>query len=484
MRYICKKHWLFFLILVMGFLIRIYGINLPIYETSGTRQEMTASVARNYFVTDTDFLMPLIDFPGKTHPLYLEMPLYPYMVSLLYRVSGGVNESLARLLNILFAMGLMVVVYLFAMSIFTNRKKASWAMAVVAFSPIMITYTRTVQPDPLMFLLSTMTIFFAYRWYRKDLMRDFIIMTVFFSIAMLAKPQSLFAFFPIAYVFWHKYRWKAIYSWQFIVFCCIGGGPFLVWLYFIKKMHILYPNSSWGETASLSQILYQEKLLTLKFWNNFLEYIGGKGLTPIGLFFLIKSVFHRRKMDPFFYVWLGGIFIYLFMFAANTESHKYYYVPLFICAAMFIGHILGEANIGFRRPLHRLWIYFFCFVAFLGILGLKSTYRLADFYQYVIPSSQALRDISHKDDLVIAVRRIYYTERSGWEVPFSHERTDQEIFEEINEKRRKGAKYLLISYRPYIDERPLLKSRLDLSYSLIKDESTFLIYQLEERVKG
>lgn len=52
------------------------NIGMPIYESAGIRQEMTASVARNYFEHDYHFLKPTIDFPGPPYQLYLEVPLY------------------------------------------------------------------------------------------------------------------------------------------------------------------------------------------------------------------------------------------------------------------------------------------------------------------------------------------------------------------------------------------------------------------------
>jgi len=134
------------LILAFGFVLRLYHVNAPIIGIHAWRQSDTAAMARNYYENGFRFLYPQIDWGGST-PGYAEteFPMYPYMVSLVYKLFGF-SDSYGRLLSAIF--GVMAIYFMYRLvRLVATNKVALWSAFFFAVLPLNVFYSRTFQPS-------------------------------------------------------------------------------------------------------------------------------------------------------------------------------------------------------------------------------------------------------------------------------------------------------------------------------------------------
>src|SRR5215469_12512527 len=92
-------------ILLLGAMLRLYGIHNPIIDHPGWRQGDEASIARNFALLDNNILHPQTDYDGPP-PNYveLELQIVPYLAAGLYKIFG-IHEIFGRLITLAFSLG-------------------------------------------------------------------------------------------------------------------------------------------------------------------------------------------------------------------------------------------------------------------------------------------------------------------------------------------------------------------------------------------
>jgi len=92
---------IFYSIIVISVLLRIYGIDLPLIESHQLRQAQTADVTRNLYYDKMDIFHTRMNvFGDGAKPAVLEFPLMQAITALTYYVSG-VHEIIGRIVSIL-----------------------------------------------------------------------------------------------------------------------------------------------------------------------------------------------------------------------------------------------------------------------------------------------------------------------------------------------------------------------------------------------
>ncbi|RMF96428.1 MAG: hypothetical protein D6734_03705, partial [Candidatus Schekmanbacteria bacterium] len=91
----------FLLIIFCGIGARLYHIRAPLADHQEWRQCDTAAMAKNFSENNTSILYPQIDWGGNSSGyVESEFPLFPYIVSIIYRFTGT-NSKYGRMLSIL-----------------------------------------------------------------------------------------------------------------------------------------------------------------------------------------------------------------------------------------------------------------------------------------------------------------------------------------------------------------------------------------------
>src|SRR5258708_10987176 len=247
-------HPVFYLIiiLVLAFGVRLYKINNPIADWHSWRQADTAAVARNFYQEGYNPLYPKGDdlsVISDNHELnlqryrFVEFPIYNYLVYFNYVLNNGVEERLARLVSIIFSLGLTIFIYLITKRYFGNLT-ALIASLIFAILPYNIYYSRVILPEPSLIFCSLGMVYFVDRWIYENRLWLYFLSLFFIACAFLTKPTAIFYTLPLIYSYFIKERTilPPLRYWLLVIPAAL---PFLGWRIWINQHPEGIPAASW-----------------------------------------------------------------------------------------------------------------------------------------------------------------------------------------------------------------------------------------------
>ncbi|RKX29679.1 MAG: hypothetical protein DRP47_01165 [Candidatus Zixiibacteriota bacterium] len=188
------KAWLIPLaLLVSAFIIRLIYLN-----------QMQDLPTFDHPIMDEQYHVELADqINNKTLPKepYYRAPLYPYLLAILMRITGGSLYGV-RFLQILLASFLPLLVFGLGLRLF-NRKVAFWAAAIAVFYPTFLYYDITLLITSSMVLLTVLFIRQLYVCRDNPLrLTSFALAGLLLGLAGLARPNILLAGPALIIWFW------------------------------------------------------------------------------------------------------------------------------------------------------------------------------------------------------------------------------------------------------------------------------------------
>ena len=256
------------LILLLGFVFRLYRFDSPIADWHSWRQADTSAVSRNFVEhalpagwQGYDLLHPRFDdlsnIPsGKENPegyRFVEFPIYNVAQAGLYQVFGVLTlEQWGRLVSIFSSVLAALFLYLIV-SRHSNKKLGLWTAFFYSFIPYNIFYGRTILPDTSMVMASLGGIYFFDLYLnviarseatkqsslkkrlprsffaRNDGVLFFVLSILFTSSAFLLKPYALFFTLPMVVLAYKRWGWKLLLQWPLWVFVAVSVAPLVWW---------------------------------------------------------------------------------------------------------------------------------------------------------------------------------------------------------------------------------------------------------------
>jgi len=183
------RTWLLPALVLAAMAARLPGLDGDLADHDTWRQTDTAAIARN-FLDQPEILWPRIDW-GAPGPGYVEseFQVFPFTVSLLYRVFGE-DPLLGRLLAIVLA-GVACLVF----ARLARRLLPPWpalaATAFLAMSPIVFRYSRAFMPEATVLLAYVLAIERFLAFLDDDRWRTLLASAAALSLAVLVKPTSV-----------------------------------------------------------------------------------------------------------------------------------------------------------------------------------------------------------------------------------------------------------------------------------------------------
>ena len=444
------------LLLVIAAVFRFPGVREPLTDTQYWRQTDTASIARNYYEEGMRFYYPSVNWRGDG-PGYVEseFPLYPYLVALLYEAFGGVDESLGRIVSILFGLLTILLLYLFAFRLFKDPKTALIAGLVYAVSPLGIFYTRSFMPESLMMFCSVAGLYYFYCWVHTEGSRRWAGTILFLTMAMLLKLTSALLFLPMTGIMIDRHGFKLFRWWKWGVAFLLVSAFTAAWYYHAHGLY-LKTHLSFGILADtgLNKWISRETFENFDFITTLGFRIFSICLTPAGatLCFLgLGAGIRHSSLSScryFLYTWIFAVFIYFFLIAEGNKLLEYYQLLLIPPAALFIGWFSGTAEEALKSggmpfPLKRLVVILMVFCGFLySVKGYKHdktgyTFRSYSFAEktkplvlskelWIVVDTEGIYDRTWYDKMNHRIHRpslMYYLNAKGWEF-LPHELND------------------------------------------------------------
>lgn len=180
------------LMFAAGLGIRVYHLADPPLDFHPTRQYRSALLTRAFYLQHApNATREQIDVANAGRPTFLEVPINEYIVAGLALVAGNESYVLGRIASITYWLVAAVCLYLLACRLL-SRDAAIIAAAVFLFLPYVVMASRSFQPDPLMVMLTVMTLYAMVRYYERPGFGRLAAMAVLAAAAIFVKPVCVF----------------------------------------------------------------------------------------------------------------------------------------------------------------------------------------------------------------------------------------------------------------------------------------------------
>lgn len=412
------------ILLIAGFVVRLYKINNPVADWHSFRQADTASVTNNFINNGINILKPTYHDlsslqSGKENPngyRMVEIPIYNAITAISYKATHSLTnfspEVTGRLVNIIFSIISAILIYLIAFQVTKEFWPSLLSMSVFLFLPFNIFYSRTILPEPTGVLFLLLALYF----FPKNLY----ISAITFAISLLIKPYVGLLLLPIfTFYTWDKYKKenKIKLFLKLFIFSLISLIPFILWRKWISQYPEGIPASDWLFNGGNMRFhpawfrwLFYERIGKL--------ILGIYGVVPLMLGFAYKKL----KSQRFSIGVILGILIYFSVIAQGNIQHDYYQVLTIPLLSFVVGFGLYYlSNFVFTNKLIGI---IFCLVVFATTI-IFSGYEIKGYYQIndsaIIEAGKKANEILPKNSLVIApyngnTALLYQINHSGWPI--------------------------------------------------------------------
>lgn len=423
MRFIVSPIFWLIIILILGFIVRIYKINEPLADWHSWRQADTASVTRNFIEDGFSPFMPRFDDMSATSDLpipnigrfrFVEFPIYNIVVYPLY-LFFEMDIKYHRLVSIFFSLGSSLFIYLITKR-YLNAFVVIISVFIFTFLPFNIFFSRTTLPEPTFLFFALGMVYFIDSWLSKKDNFTYSLSFLFTTIAFLIKPWAIFFLPPLIYSFFQTEGKDKMFK-KFIILFSLSIIPFVIWRIWILQFPEGIPANLW---------LLNSDGIRFKpvFWWWIISERMGKeilGVTGVILFFIGLLI---KTQNLFFHLWFVSAFLFIIIFATGNVRHDYYqiiFTPILsIFTALGFYYLIKGVNFFIPRIYTIiLALLFFSLIFYFTWNHVKGFYQINNYP--IVKAGNKANDILPKDALVLAPYNgdtafIYQIQRSGWPV--------------------------------------------------------------------
>ncbi len=470
------------LILAVALLFRLYKIDIPLADFHSWRQADTAAVARNFVNNGFNLLKPTYDDmssnqSGMENPQGLrlvEFPLYNATFAALYKYFPFTSLVIyGRLVTVFFSLILIATLY-FLLLKEAGRFAAAIGSFVYAVFPFFVFFSRTILPQTMALSCTFLSLTFLYLFSQeKNKFKNAVLIffaTIFFAVALLVTPYSIFYFLPTAYLFIKKYKWSIYKKIPVYLFYILTIAPLFFWRNYIRQFPEGVPVNFWFMTwVNTSEGIKYIFLRPAFFRWIFHERIDNLILGGYLGVFLVLGVITKSK-KYFFWSILISALAFLFTFEGVNVQHAYYQILILPAVAIFVAlgvDFIYKNNRYFVNPL--LMIFFS--LAIFGFSFFISYYQVRDYYNYskdIVSISSIVKDLTKKDDKIVTdtvgdTTLLFLSDRRG----------APSVYKDFNALQKDGYKYF-VTLKPDVIKDFKAKKQ----YELVFENEKFAIFKL------
>lgn len=435
------EYKILFVILLLGFFVRLYKIDNPIADWHSFRQADTASVSRMYVENGINPLYPKYHDVSTTQSglsnvegyRYVEFPLYNVIHAYLYTTFKYFSlEVWGRLLSIIFS--IISVIFIFLIGRECRGKTVGLISSFLfALIPFNIYFSRVILPEPLAVVLSLSGVWFFIKSINENNNLYLLISSIFLAISLLVKPYMIFYCVVIALLTLQKMGLKKLFIekkyWLSVLIILL---PLLLWRIWISQYPEGIPFWKW---------VFNDDGIRFKpaFW----KWIFGERLSKLilgywGIIPFVFGILKFKKRDIAIWGLLIGMFFYVSVIATANVRHDYYQTLIIPAVTLTTG--LGIKNMWTEKnnklKMRIITIFSVSMIIVASFSEIKEFYKINR--PEIIEAGNAVSEVTNKDALVIApyygdTAFLYQTKRRGWPV----------VDRPLNELIDKGAEYFV-----------------------------------------
>lgn len=396
-----SEYFLLSLLLIVGFVVRLYKIDNPVADWHSWRQADTSAVSRNFISDGIDMLYPRYDdissiqsgLDNPTGIRMVEFPIFNTLHALLFNAMPFFTlEKWGRLTTVLIT--LLTAIFLFLL----GKKHYSPKIGLLTaffflFLPFNIYFSRVILPDPLgvLFMVSGLY-FFGINMFLSGIL---------FGLAFLQKPFFGVYLLPLLPQFLKKENVK-----QNMLFALLAFTPFIIWRFWTGQHPEGIPFYEWAFNGD-----------RIRFHPAYFRWLFGEriGILILGAWGLVPFAFGliRKLKNRFNLLFVLSALSYLIIVATANVRHDYYQILIIPPIAMTLA--LGTSYLWKRSKI--------ILILSLITMFLISWDRIKPFYQVNHPElmvvGKIVDEILPKDAQIVIPYNgdtafLYQTKRKGW----------------------------------------------------------------------
>ncbi len=415
------------IILILGFLVRLYKIDNPVADWHSWRQADTASVSRTYVQQGINLLIPRYhDISSIQTGIFnpegyrmVEFPFYNALNAVLSVNFKSVSlETWARLITISCALITSFFIYLIG-----KRLMGKWGGLLGAFFylfiPFNIYFTRVILPDPMGVMFGMISLWAFLEFTITDKKPLIYISGIFFGLAMLIKPYLGFYIFPIIYLALKKYGIKKFINDKKVmistaIYFILAFVPFFLWRMWEAKFPQGIPFYTWAFNGN--HIRFKPS-----FWYwIFGERLGHLILGSMGLIPFVFGVLNTKVKNFFVHVFLAGALFYVILVADANVMHDYY--QILTIPAISLGLAAGAIYLWTTKTFNRVLTRVILIISIVVMLITGWNQIVGDYninHPEILAAGAEIDKITPKNTLIVApydgdTAFLYATNRWGW----------------------------------------------------------------------
>jgi hypothetical protein len=500
--------WFWVSIFIVGFFVRSTHVFQPI-NTESWREADVATIAKNFYINGTDIFHPQIAYGGNG-PGYVEseFQLYSYLIATSYKIFGFWEQT-GRVISLLISLATMLVFFKFSRYLL-DQKAAIFSSLFFSVSPLLMSISVAIQPEPLMFFFYVCSAFAFIRWMDNDSKKFYWLAIVFTALALLCKITAGNIGILFLILITNRKGWKFLYKPKVLLMSTLMILPSIIWYSYGHRFYALYGNSLGisNEDALIGPDFFTNRKLISGLIRN--ELVNVWTYAGPFIIFLALAFTNVIKKESFRLgiLWFTTASIF-YIIASRTTGEDwawYYHIFSVPSACILLGSAVAElsnkylTNINFVRNINTsaktkkqivvvllaLSVSFFFALSFLYLVKNKSTlYQPSKFYackeklkQNIPENSLILTNGEHGQDefgnpMAYQIAYFFYwLNRKGYSIRF-----ENLSLKNILVFKKKGASYF-VAEKEKLSRVPGLIDELRRNFKTIVECNDCILFKL------
>jgi 4-amino-4-deoxy-L-arabinose transferase-like glycosyltransferase len=456
--------------LILFFILRLFNINYPIFDSHNWRQSDGYAIARNFLEINSNILYPRIDHAGElTGIMGSEFPIMNYLVFWLFELFG-VDWWQGRLLNLVTStIGCFFFYKIIHQFI---KKEIAFNATLFLICSIWFAHSRKFMPDVFSTSLVITSVYFAWQFLKNKKgwlhLNTFIIL---FAFGLLSKlPAVIMGTLLIPAIFDKTIDIKRK---TIVVLSGITALLPAVWWYFIWAPNLtstygyyyFFMGSSISE--SLSFLTNEWQLTFSRFYYDALHFVGFTLYLFGGVFLIIKK--EKKLLLIFSFAVLVQI-IFMLKGGETFTHHSYYIIPFVPIVSMVASYGVSEIKIKW------LQVIFVIAVMAEGILNQQHDFMSKPGDNYKLKFEQIANTYTSSNSLIATnydanPSALYFAHRKGWSI-FSQD-VNNDLY--INSLIDKGCELII-----WDNNRTIAPNSLK-GFKIVEKDNNITVYKVKTK---
>ncbi len=390
------------LFFVISFVIRLRGIGEPPLDFHCIRQLHSALIARAlYFKSNNSIPDWRKNIAVKNCEIanIVEPRINENLAAFGYKILGKETLVLPKILSVIYWLIGGFFVYLLVKEI-SSPEGAIASLGFYLFLPYGIIASRSFQPDPLMIMLISASVYYIWKYFKQPSTKNIVIAAIVSGLAFFAKIQCVFLIYGafISLLIFYKRSKVFLLDKDFWIFAFVSAV--LAAGYYGKAVY---------EGAFLKGVLSNSFMpyywFNTFFWHGYARTFSRvMNLVFVGLSF-IGILLCRNKMSKILCLGLfAGYTAFALLFTYHSMTHDYYHLQAVPIVAICLGPLasavlkkLFEEMAVFGRRIIIALMALFVFLAIFDTWPLLSNPE----YESIVESSRTIGElVKHSDKIM------------------------------------------------------------------------------------